>query len=157
MKLHIRTADTPDLAALLALYQELHETDPALPDGVGIAALEQILASPGLHLFVASAAAANPAAELLATTYLNIIPNLTRAARPYAVNENVVTLKRMRGQGVGQALMQHTLAFAWQQGCYKAMLQTGSKNPATHHFYRRSGFVSGDKTSYVARPPDALL
>jgi len=30
------------------------------------------------------------AGAVVATTYLNVIPNLTRAARPYAVVENVV-------------------------------------------------------------------
>ena len=150
MALTIRTAYLGDLAGLLALYRELHVDDPVLSHAVSQQTLQQIIESPWMHLIVASEGATTP---LVATTYLNIIPNLTRGAQPYAVIENVVTLKDLRGRGVGQALMQHTLEFAWQQGCYKAMLQTGSKNPNTHQFYRRCGFTADDKTGYLARPP----
>ena len=42
--------------------------------------------------------------------------------------------------------------FAWKEGCYKAMLQTGSKQESTHAFYRACGFRADEKTGYVARP-----
>ena len=45
-----------------------------------------------------------------------------------------------------------TLQAAWDAGCYKAMLQTGSRAPATHAFYRACGFSPDAKTAYLARP-----
>ena len=65
-----------------------------------------------------------------------MIPNLTRAAAPYAVIENVVVEGSRRGTGLGRRVMAGTLDAAWAAGCYKAMLLTGSRNPATHAFYR---------------------
>ena len=39
---------------------------------------------------------------------------------------------------------------AWQAGCYKVMLMTGSTNPATHRFYVGAGFQQS-KTGYQIR------
>lgn len=91
--------------------------------------------------------------RVAATTYLNIIPNLTRSASPYAVIENVVVEKSLRGTGLGKRIMTSTLEAAWAAGCYKVMLMTGSSNPATHAFYRACGFSPDAKTAYLARPP----
>jgi GNAT superfamily N-acetyltransferase len=107
----------------------------------------EILRSAGLHLFVLDADGA-----IVATTYLNVIPNLTRAASPYAVIENVVVDETLRGTGLGKQIMAGTLRAAWDAGCYKAMLLTGSRNPATHAFYRACGFSPDAKTAYLARP-----
>ncbi len=90
---------------------------------------------------------------VVATTYLNLIPNLTRGASPYGVVENVVVVEEsLRGKGLGQRVMAGTLAAAWEAGCYKVMLMTGSKRASTHAFYRACGFVADDKTGFVARP-----
>ena len=48
--------------------------------------------------------------------------------------------------------MAATLQAAWDAGCYKAMLLTGSRRPATHAFYRACGFSPDAKTAYLARP-----
>ncbi|NUR71127.1 MAG: GNAT family N-acetyltransferase [Hamadaea sp.] len=89
---------------------------------------------------------------VVATTYLNVIPNLTRAASPYAVIENVVVDETLRGTGLGKRIMADTLQAAWDVGCYKAMLMTGSRKPAAHAFYRACGFSPDAKTAYLARP-----
>jgi len=102
---------------------------------------------PGLDLLVLESGG-----EVAATTYLNVIPNLTRSARPYAVIENVVVDKALRGTGLGRQIMDATLARAWEAGCYKAMLLTGSSNPNTHAFYSASGFSADEKSAYLARP-----
>jgi len=59
---------------------------------------------------------------------------------------------RRRGAGLGKRVIAGTLSAAWDAGCYKVMLSTGSRNPATHGFYRACGFSGDDKTAYVARP-----
>jgi GNAT superfamily N-acetyltransferase len=142
-----REAGPDDFEDILRLYRQLQPEDPVLHDGADAAALAQILRSPGLHLFVLEADGA-----VVATTYLNIIPNLTRSASPYAVIENVVVDENSRGTGLGKQIMAGTLRAAWDAGCYKAMLLTGSRKPATHRFYRACGFSPDAKTAYLARP-----
>jgi GNAT superfamily N-acetyltransferase len=142
-----REAGPDDFDDILRLYRQLQPQDPILQDGSDATAFAQILRSPGLHLFVLEADGA-----VVATTYLNIIPNLTRSASPYAVIENVVVEENLRGTGLGKQIMAGTLGVAWDAGCYKAMLLTGSREPATHRFYRACGFSADAKTAYLARP-----
>lgn len=142
-----REAGPDDLDAVLRLYRQLHPHDPVL-DATAAGVHRRILETPGLQLFVLQRDG-----EVVATTYLNVIPNLTRGAAPYAVVENVVVDERLRGTGLGKQVMAATLAVAWAAGCYKALLQTGSRRPSTHAFYRACGFRADDKTGYVARPP----
>jgi GNAT superfamily N-acetyltransferase len=131
---------------VLRLYGQLHPADPVVRDGAGV--FEEIVRTPGLRIFVLE-----EDGVIVATTYLNVIPNLTRSASPYAVIENVVVDESRRGTGLGKKIMAATLAAAWDAGCYKAMLMTGSRTPATHAFYRACGFSPDAKTAYLARPP----
>ncbi|TQJ22489.1 acetyltransferase (GNAT) family protein [Micromonospora sp. A202] len=143
-----RAARPDDLAQIIRLYRQLNPDDPVLDEDSGAAVFRQILGSPGLHLFVIELDGA-----VVASTYLNVIPNLSRSASPYAVIENVVVEESRRGTGLGRQIMADTLQAAWDEGCYKAMLMTGSRNPATHGFYRACGFSPDVKTAYLARPP----
>ncbi|GAA1888164.1 GNAT family N-acetyltransferase [Asanoa iriomotensis] len=141
-----REARVADLGAVLALYRQLHPGDPAPPDAA--ATFARILATPWLRLFVLDVAGV-----VVATTYLNVIPNLTRGAAPYAVVENVVVDSARRGTGLGRRIMAGTLQAAWDAGCYKVMLMTGSRDPATHAFYRACGFSPDTKTAYHVTAP----
>ena len=145
----IREANAQDFERLLELYGQLHPDDPQLSDGTDRAAFDEILAAANLHLFVLE----DDAGRVQATCYLNVIPNITRHAAPYAIIENVVTEASERNRGLGQAVIGHALQAAWTRGCYKVMLQTGSRRAATHHFYRSCGFRDDDKFAFVARPP----
>lgn len=142
-----REAGPGDLDDVLRLYRQLQPEDPVLLDGSDAAAFAQILGSSGLHLFVLEADGV-----IVATTYLNVIPNLTRSASPYAVIENVVVDEALRSTGLGKQIMAGTLQAAWDAGCYKAMLLTGSRMPSAHAFYRACGFLPDAKTAYLARP-----
>lgn len=142
-----REARSGDFEDILRLYQQLHPEDPALEDGSDRAAFKQILRSPGLRLFVLE-----DNGVVVATAYLNVIPNISRSASPYAVIENVIVEESLRGAGLGKQIMNGTLRAAWEAGCYKAMLMTGSRNPATHSFYRACGFSPDAKKAYLARP-----
>ena len=92
--------------------------------------------------------------RIVSTCYLNIIPNLTRSSRSYAVIENVVTDQAFRGSGYGKRIIQHAIDYAWQMGCYKVMLMTGSKEESTHAFYRACGFDGDEKQAYIVRSPN---
>jgi GNAT superfamily N-acetyltransferase len=142
-----REARPDDFRDIMRLYRQLHPEDPVLRNGADSAVFEQILSSLGCHLFVLELDG-----TVVATVYLNVIPNLTRSASPYAVLENVVVEETLRGNGLGKAIVGDTLRIAWHAGCYKAMLMTGSRSAATHSFYRSCGFSSDVKTAYVARP-----
>ncbi|MGW4403472.1 N-acetyltransferase family protein [Nonomuraea sp. NPDC004702] len=142
-----REARLDDFEHIVRLYRQLQPDDPEVVDGSDMAVFRQILASPALRLFVLELDGA-----VVATTYLNVIPNLTRSASPYAVIENVVVEASRRGAGLGKQIMAATLQAAWEAGCYKAMLMTSSRRPATHAFYRACGFSGEAKHAYVARP-----
>jgi predicted GNAT family N-acyltransferase len=53
---------------------------------------------------------------VVATTYLNVIPNLTRSASPYALTEKVVVAESLRSMGIDKQIMEHTLQAAWDAG-----------------------------------------
>lgn len=86
----------------------------------------------------------------IATVTLVVVPNLTRNGASYALIENVVTHADHRKRGYARAVIAHAVADAWSAGCYKVMLLTGSKNPATFRFYENCGFVQ-EKTGYQIR------
>lgn len=142
-----REAGRGDLPAVLRLMRQLNAEDPALEPRVSRRVFESILETPGLAVFVLEKDGA-----IVASTYLNVVPNLTRSAAPYAVIENVVVDAAHRGQGLGKAIMAETLNVAWEVGCYKAMLQTGSRRTSTHAFYRACGFSADEKHAYVGHP-----
>lgn len=149
-KLHpvIREAVAEDFEAVSRLYAQLNPDDPPVQGPRHREVFEEILAREGLAILLLEVDG-----EVIGATYLNLIPNLSRGAQPYAVIENVVIAKERRGQKFGRRLMDGTLERAWAAGCYKAMLQTGSKTPSTHAYYRACGFVDDAKTAYLARPP----
>jgi GNAT superfamily N-acetyltransferase len=146
--LQIRRTDTEDLAALLALYGELHPEDPVLRSGDLATPWAQILREGHPRIFVKELDG-----MLVTTCTLAVVPNLTRGARPYGLIENVVTRSDHRCRGYGTAILRHALQYAWRVNCYKVMLLTGSKREETLHFYEAAGFVRGIKTGFLARPP----
>ncbi|MDA0790080.1 MAG: GNAT family N-acetyltransferase [Proteobacteria bacterium] len=131
----------------IRLYAQLNPDDPVVTDGRDRTVFQTIVNSDHLRLFVGEMDG-----TLVTTCYLNFIPNMTRNVSPYCVIENVVTEQARRNQGLGKTLIKYVLDFAWAQGCYKVMLQTGSKRESTHNFYKSCGFRADDKFAFVARP-----
>ena len=144
----LRVARQDDFEQVMRLYRQLNPDDPEIDDRSDHTSFDAILANPCLYIVVLE-----ERGRIIATTYLNIVPNLSRSAAPYAVIENVVVESSLRGTGVGKRIMSGTLDLAWKAGCYKAMLMTGSKRPSTLGFYRACGFDQDAKTAFLARPP----
>ena len=144
-----REARRGDFPGVIRLYRQLLPQDPVLTDGSDEAVFNQILDTAGLHLFVLEKDGA-----IVASTYLTIVPNMTRSASPYAIIENVIVDEMWRGTGLGKQIMAATIQAAWDAGCYKVTLTTGSRNPNTHAFYRSCGFSAETKTAYhvTSRP-----
>jgi len=89
-------------------------------------------------------------AEPATTCTLVVVPNLTRQAMPYALIENVATDHEQQGRGYGTAMLHEAARRAWEAGCYKVMLMTGSKDPAVLRFYEKAGFEQS-KTGFQMR------
>ncbi|WP_216330060.1 GNAT family N-acetyltransferase [Rhizobium sp. X9] len=141
----LREAGSADLPGLLELYRALNPSDPQLTAQEARAAFTAMLGQPGLAVFLAM-----EAGEPVATATLLVVPNLTRAARPYALIENVVTLETHRGRGYGRAVVRHAIEAAFAANCYKVMLLTGRQRPEVHAFYESCGFVQ-NKTGFQIR------
>lgn len=149
--MNIRQIQAHELSLLLSLYAHLHECDDPPPSAaVAEAVWSEALANPRIKYFGGFASD-----SLVSSCTLTVIPNLTRACRPYGVIENVVTHSMHRGQGWGKAVLAHALAEAWRQNCYKVMLLTGRKDEATLRFYRQAGFDQDGKQAFVAKPAGA--
>lgn len=149
-RLRVREAAAGDFDVVMRLYRQLQPSDPVPADGDARAVFATIVESDALRLYLLE----DGDGRVSASCYLNVIPNLTRGARPYAVIENVITDEARRGRGLGRAVIRHALDAAWAAGCYKVMLQTGSTRESTHAFYRACGFSGTDKHAYVAWCPD---
>lgn len=148
--LSIHTAKPSDLGELLMLYAELNPSDPVINPSVAVERLEAIRAQPGMTIFIGFAAGMP-----VATVTLAVIPNLTRNGASYALIENVVTAAAHRKKGYGATLIAHAIDKAWDAGCYKVMLLTGSQEPSTLRFYESCGFVQ-NKTGYQVRRPEGI-
>lgn len=143
----LRPVATGDLPTLLALYQHLNAEDPMLDLPLAENRFAEILAHPGMTILAAFAGD-----RAVSSVTLIIIPNLTRGGASYAVIENVVTHSDYRKRGLAATVIQKAVATAWTKNCYKVMLLTGSKNPATLRFYANCGFAQ-DKTGFQIRRP----
>lgn len=144
----VRPAREDDLPGLQALYLHLNAEDPPADPAEARAAWDGLLHSGLTTVLVAEAEG-----RLAASCTLVVIPNITRGARPYALIENVVTHEAHRRKGLGHAVLAAALDRAWEAGCYKAMLATGSKQEGTLRFYEGAGFERGGKTFFQIRRP----
>ena len=147
MPVTIREVADEELFALLRLYAHLHPEDEMLPLGEAAQTWKTLRQDPNQQCW-----GAYWNGSLAATCILIVVPNLTRGGRPYGLIENVVTHPDYRRRGLGTAVLKHALQAAWERGCYKVMLLTGSKTESTLRFYEKAGFERGVKTSFVARP-----
>jgi GNAT superfamily N-acetyltransferase len=144
-ELLIRPVEQADLPALLELYRDLNPSDPPLVLEQATSSWRQLANYSGSAIFVGV-----QEKFLVTSCTLIVVPNLTRGGLPYALIENVVTSAKYRKQGHGAAVLKHAIAEAWKHDCYKVMLLTGSKNPATLKFYSDVGFEQ-NKTGFQIR------
>lgn len=141
----IRALVKEDLDSLLELYEHLHLKDLPRPERKEIESVwDQALDSDNNRYFGYFASG-----RLLSCCTVTVVPNLTRACRPYALVENVVTHSDFRHRGYGKAVLQAALDFAWERNCYKVMLMTGRLDEGTFSFYESMGFRRDKKQAFV--------
>jgi len=134
------------MPGVLELYKHLNPDDPMPEYAAAAAQWSKLLGSQITQVFVADLGG-----KVVSSCVLAIVPNLARGARPFAVVENVVTHPDYRKKGVGGTVLKTALGAAWDAGCYKVMLATGSKNESTLKFYEGVGFKRNTKTFYEIR------
>ncbi len=144
-ELHIRAAQRSDLPALLELYRQLNPGDPLISQEDAERIWSDFSSHAGSTIFVGLREQV-----LVTSCTLAVIPNLTRGGKSYGLIENVITDAGHRKRGYGRAVLRQAIAAAWHSDCYKVMLLTGSKNPATLDFYRAAGFEQS-KTGFQIR------
>lgn len=140
--MEIRLAREGDLEGLLRLYTQLH--DNPMPEALPETLWRGMLASGTVRVLVAE-----EDGRILSSCVLVVVPNLTHGQRPFAVVENVVTDEAFRGRGLATACLCRARQIAREEGCYKIMLMTGSKQESTLRFYERAGYNRSDKTAFV--------
>lgn len=141
----IRPASRGDLPQLLALYLHLDPSDRMPPLEIAESRLEELQRYRGSAIFIGLADG-----DPVTSCTLMVVPNMTRGGQPYGLIENVVTHSQFRRRGLGRQVLQAAVAAAWQAGCYKVMLMTGSTRPSTLAFYVSAGFEQS-KTGFQVR------
>jgi GNAT superfamily N-acetyltransferase len=141
----IRAALPSDLEGLLKLYPHLNPSDEPISRDLAASRLDEINQLPGSAVLLGLLGD-----DLVASCTLIVIPNLTNGGKPYALIENIVTDALHRSRGYGTRILHAAVAAAWEAGCYKVMLMTGSKQPSILKFYENAGFEQS-KTGFQMR------
>ncbi len=131
----VRLAKRQDIPRILELYEELTEETQTLPEETVDRIWDKMASMPGHALVVAE-----EDSQVLATTLVQIVPNLSHDARPWAIIENVVVDHAQRRHGTGRIMMEYVVSLCRQAGCYKIQLMSQLKRREAHQFYRALGF-----------------
>lgn len=120
-----RTLRPDDFGDALALYRELSGKRPVADGDFGHGRFQQILDHDGTAIH-----GAETDGSIVSMATLHLMPNMTYGGRPYALVENVVTLRAYQGQGIGRGVMNALIDAAWAADAYKIMLLTGRRAEA---------------------------
>ncbi|MEM9161155.1 MAG: GNAT family N-acetyltransferase [Verrucomicrobiota bacterium] len=146
-ELRVRLVKDDERSALLELYEHLHEEDIALPEEAALAnAWKEFTEERSLFCFVGEFDGL-----LASSCVLSVVPNLTRACRPYGLIENVVSRRQFRRRGFAKAVLERALDFAKEKGCYKVMLLSGRREEGVRRFYESCGFDPDSKQAFVQK------
>jgi GNAT superfamily N-acetyltransferase len=133
-ELVIRQATEADLPAVLALYGELNEGRvTSFEEARAILARMARYPDYGLYL-------AEQDGGPVGTFCLLILDNIAHWGTPTALVESVVVAEKVRGQGIGKAMMRAAFRMAEEKGAYKVALSSGLRNAGAHRFYESLGF-----------------
>ncbi|MCX7123712.1 MAG: GNAT family N-acetyltransferase [Gammaproteobacteria bacterium] len=80
------------------------------------------------------------AKEIIATCHLTIMPSLTFTGSTRMQIEAVRVAGSMRGQKIGEQMMQEAIAYGKHRGASIIQLTTNKKRPRAKQFYERLGF-----------------
>jgi len=78
--------------------------------------------------------------EVVGTMQLTVIPGISRRGASRLLVEAVRVDRRLRGRGVGRALMAWAHAWGRERGCALAQLTSDKQREDAHRFYRSLGY-----------------
>ncbi len=135
-----RRAEERDLPAVIALLAEgslvKGRDDASLPLDPGyLATFHAMDADQNTLLIVGEIAN-----EVLACMQISFIPGLTYRGGWRAHIEGVRVADRMRGKGIGHALMEEAMRLSRERGCKIMQLFTHNDRRDAHRFYESLGF-----------------
>ncbi len=132
----IRPAVRSDLSSVLALYaQPGYDDGKVLGDAQAETIFFRMAEYPFYRLYVAL-----EGAEIVGTYTLLIMINIGHLGTPSAVVESVAVAPSRQGRGIGEAMMEHAIATAEKNGCYKLTLSSNLRRTGAHAFYNQLGF-----------------
>ena len=143
---NIRMVNKNDLPALQELYLYLHDSEIMPITSETMQLWENILADPNYHIIIGE-----EWGKTVSSATLVIIKNLSMKMKPHALLENIVTLPDYRNKGYGRLLLSKAVEMAKENGCYRIMFISGSKNESTLRFYLNSGFTNTEKSAFVMK------
>ena len=136
MSVHIRQAESADVAAVLALYAQIDfNNDDVLSEAAAQKIFAEFSRYPSYRLFVAMIGT-----QVVGSYALLVMHNMAHGGMPSAVVEDVVVASAFQGRGIGRQLMDHAKEQAKSAGCYKLALSSNRKRHAAHAFYESLGF-----------------
>ena len=138
----VRPATADDIPYILKLYGEQLAIDateaemrrnPSPEDYLRV--FSEISSLPGCELIVVE-----EYGEVIGTTMLMIVPNLSHKGLPWAVVENVVVDEEHRRKGIGKLMMNYCEKKAEEAGCNKVQLLSNKSRKEAHEFYQSIGY-----------------
>ena len=136
MSVHIRQAESADVAAVLSLYAQIDfNNDAVLSEAAAIKIFAEFSRYPSYRLFVAM-----HGTQVVGSYALLVMHNMAHGGMPSAVVEDVVVASAFQGRGIGRQMMRHAKEEAKIAGCYKLALSSNRKRHAAHAFYESLGF-----------------
>jgi len=138
----LRPARREDVAAIVALLADdslgaAREVVCDPPAARYFEAFEKVDADPRNLLAVAEDAAGG----VVGTLQMTFIPGLSNQGAELALVEAVRVSSRLRGQGLGEAMMAWAMDQARARGCRNIELFTHASRVDAQRFYERLGFV----------------
>lgn len=136
----IRRAISRDVAAIVDLIaaDQIGQDRDGGDLGPYMQAFAAIDADPAQLLVVV----ADPAGAAVATLQLSFIPGLARHGALRAQIEAVRVTQRLRGRGIGAALLEWAIAEASRRGCGLVQLTSDKRRVDAHRLYGRLGFTA---------------
>ena len=134
--LHIRPAETEDLADVLALYAQPEFDDgEVLPVEEAARLHAKFARYPDYTLYVAERDG-----SIVGSFALLFMDNLGHRGAPSAIVEDVVVDPALQGQKIGEKMMRFAMEKSREKGCYKLMLSSNARRERAHAFYEALGF-----------------
>lgn len=91
--------------------------------------------------------------EVVGTMQLTVIPGISRNGASRLLVEAVRVDRRLRGQGVGRAMMAWAHAWGVARGCTLAQLTSDKQRTDAHRFYRSLGYEQSHEGFKRPLPP----